>query len=333
MEPKVVVAGRAFPAVPEFLRAEMPEIQVDQVPLDQLFRSGCNAEVLIPMMSRITPDLMDRINGLQLIQQWGAGLESVDIEAATSRKIAVANVPSAGSGNAESVAEWCVMAAIALSRRLAEAHDCMRTGHSWGWPCGRGLAGRTAGIIGLGGVGQALAARLKPFGMRLIALKRRPDAALRGRLGIDWIGTPDRLPDLLRLSDYVFLCVALTDQTRSMIDEAAFAMLPPGACIINASRGAVIDQEALCHHLTSARLLGAALDVYDFEPFDHQSPLLNRKNLLATPHIAGVTDISYSGISHYVAANIRRFIKGELIANCVNQNRISTSLSHAQREG
>src|SRR5262249_35986109 len=158
------------------------------------------ADVLIPAMSRIDDELMDRIEGLRLIQQWGAGLEGVDIEAASRRQIAVANVPSAGTGNAESVAEWCVMAAIAVSRRLPVAQELIRGGKGWGGPMGRALLGRTAGIIGLGGIGQALAQRLGPFGMRLIGIKRDPAADLARRLAMEWIGGPDRLEDLLRQS-------------------------------------------------------------------------------------------------------------------------------------
>ena len=106
--------------------------------------------MLIPAMARIDGQIMDRIAGLRLIQQWGAGLEGVDLGAAAERQIAVANVPSAGTGNAESVAEWCVMAAIALSRRLPELEKNIRQGGAWGGPIGRGLRGRTAGILGLG---------------------------------------------------------------------------------------------------------------------------------------------------------------------------------------
>ena len=207
---------------------------------------GHAADVMLPAMSRIDGALMDRIEGLRLIQQWGAGLEGVDIAAATERKIAVANVPTPGTGNAESVAEWCVMAAIAISRRLPLAQENIRAGGTWGTPLGRALMGRTAGIVGLGGIGQALASRLRPFGMRLIGLQRRPEPALAERLGMEWVGGPERLAELLRRSDYLFLCVPLSEQTRQIIDEAALAMLPPQACIINAARGGLLSPQACC---------------------------------------------------------------------------------------
>jgi phosphoglycerate dehydrogenase-like enzyme len=321
--PRVILAGLAFPAVREYLKQALPGIEVEAVSLDHLAQHGSLAEVLIPMMSSISAKLMDRIENLRLIQQWGAGLEAIDIEAATARNVAVANVPSAGTGNAESVAEWCIMAAIALSRRLAETQHGIRTAAPWGWPCGQALLGRTAGIVGLGGIGQALAVRLKPFGMRLLGLKRRPDPSLCERLGLEWIGGPDQISELARQSDYLFLCVRLTDQTRGFINDAVLASMPSRACVINASRGGVISQPALLRELSRGRLAGAALDVYEQEPVDCSSPLLQRADVLATPHIAGVTDVSYRGISQHVAENIRHLMAHEPISGCINSEAIT----------
>jgi len=327
--PRVILAGLAFPAVREYLEQALPGIEVEAVSLDHLAQHGSRAEVLIPMMSSISAKLMDRIKNLRLIQQWGAGLEAIDIAAATARNVAVANVPSAGTGNAESVAEWCIMAAIAVSRRLAETQHGIRTASPWGWPCGQALLGRTAGIVGLGGIGKALAMRLKPFGMRLLGLKRRPDPSLCERLGLEWIGGPDQLSELARQSDYLFLCVRLTDQTRGFINDTVLASMPSGACVINASRGGVISQPALLRELSRGRLTGAALDVYENEPVDCSSPLLQRADVLATPHIAGVTDVSYRGISQHVAANISHLMAHEPISSCINWEAISQRLAHA----
>jgi len=185
------------------------------------------------------------------------------------------------------------------------------------------MMGRTAGIIGLGGIGQALAVRLKPFGMRLIGLQRRPDPALAERLGLEWIGGPEQLPELLRQSDYLFLCAPLTEETRELIDERALALLPEQACIINPARGGLLSTKALLQALSEGRLMGAALDVYEQEPLDHNSPLLGRNDVLTTPHIAGVTDISYGGIGQRVAENVRRLLAGETLQNCVNWDAIA----------
>ena len=195
--PRVVMAGTGFAAVRQFLIEALPGAQLDQVEVATLREKGHAADVMLPAMSRIDGTLMDRIDGLRLIQQWGAGLEGVDIAAATARKIAVANVPTPGTGNAESVAEWCVMAAIAISRRPPARPAEHPRRRNLGDATGRAMMGRTAGIVGLGGIGQALASRLRPFGMRLIGLQRRPEPALAERLGMEWVGGPERLPELL----------------------------------------------------------------------------------------------------------------------------------------
>jgi len=317
------MAGTGFAAVRQFLIEALPDAQFDQIEVATLRAKGHKADVMLPAMSRIDGALMDRIEGLRLIQQWGAGLEGVDIAAATERKIAVANVPTPGTGNAESVAEWCVMAAIALSRRLPLAQETIRTGGTWGTPLGRALIGRTAGIVGLGGIGQALASRLRPFGMRLVGLQRRPEPALAERLGMEWVDGPERLAELLRRSDYLFLCVPLTEQTRHLIDEAALAMLPPQACIINAARGGLLSTQAMLRALQEGRLIGVGLDVFEQEPLDPASPLLGRADVIATSHIAGVTDVSYRGIARGVVANIVRILAGQPPFNCVNWDALS----------
>jgi len=319
----VVVAGTGFTALRQYMNEQLPGVRLEMVAPADLRKNGFAADVLIPAMARIDGEMMDRVEGLRLIQQWGVGLEGVDIEAATQRRIAVARVPSAGTGNAESCAEWCVMAAIAVSRHLSAAEETIRAGTGWGTPRGRAMMGRTAGIVGLGGIGQALAVRLKPFGMRLLGLQRRPDPALAERLGLEWIGGPEQLPELLRQSDYLFLCAPLTEQTRELIDERALALLPEHACIINPARGGLLSTKALLQALSEGRLMGAALDVYEQEPLDHNSPLLGRTDILATPHIAGVTDISYGGIGQRVAENVRRLLAGEALQNCVNWDEIA----------
>jgi phosphoglycerate dehydrogenase-like enzyme len=313
----VVVAGAGFAALREHLCRAVPEIALAAIEPDILRREGAHAAVLIPAMARIDGELMDRITGLRLIQQWGAGLEGVDLAAAAERGIAVANVPSAGTGNAASVAEWCVMGAIALSRGLPELERNIRAGGPWGGPIGRGLKGRTAGILGLGGIGQELAVRLKSFGMRVVGLKRQPDPALAQRLGLEWLGGEGDLQAFLARAEYLFLCLPLNPRTRELIGEREIASMPRGACIVNAARGGLIHEDALVKALATGHLSGAALDVFAHEPLDPRSRLLEIPGVLATPHIAGVTDISYDDIARHVAENIRCLMSGSALANRV----------------
>ena len=328
-KPRLVICGTGFPAVRSYLALALPEVEVLALEVRDL-RAGMEAEVLIPAMARVDGELMDRLSGLRLIQQWGAGLEGVDREAASTRGIAVANVPTAGTGNAESVAEWCVLAALALLRRLEEAEHTLRSGAGWGAPLGRTLSGRTAGLVGLGGIGRALALRLRPFGARLAAVKRRPDPALARELGLAWLGGMGDLPRLLSESDVLFLCLPLCAATRELIDARALASMPPGAILVNPARGGLVDGEALRQALCEGRLGGAGLDVFGEEPIDPASPLLESPHLLATPHVGGVTDVSYRGIAEGLAANVRRLLRREPLANCANPAVFAPS---ARRDG
>ncbi|MGX1097070.1 phosphoglycerate dehydrogenase-like enzyme [Amorphus sp. MBR-141] len=314
----IIFASAGFEAARSHLGDAVPDAQIAAIDGGVLRQDGAEAEILIPAMTRVDGPLMDRIAGLRLIHQFGSGLEGVDVAAATERGIAVANVPTAGTGNAESVAEWCVMAAIAVMRLLPVSVHDIRAGGSWGKPAGRALLGKTAGIVGLGGIGEAVAARLGPFGMRRIAVKRTEDPAQAARLGMAWVGTMEALPKLLEEADIVFLCLPVTAETRAMIDRAALDRLGPEGVLINASRGGLVDEDALTAALAEGRIAGAGLDVFATEPLDPASPLLRLPNVVATPHIAGVTDVSYAGISAAFAENVRRLRAGEALANCVN---------------
>lgn len=305
--------GHGFQAAIPTLR----ELTRDQ-PVEIAVGAAEQAHVVIPMMARIDAEFMDRTRGLRLIQQWGAGLEGVDIAEATRRGIAVGNVVSSSSGNAESVAEWCVMSALALSRGLLGLGERMQNGAEWGGPAGRAMLGRTATIAGLGGIGKALAARLRPFGMTLRAATRSPSERLRTELGLDRLTGLADLQELLADTDYLFLCLPLTPDTNRLVDADTLARLPEGAFVVNAGRGGLVDHEALLAALRSGRLAGAALDVFPTEPVDPASPLLTAPNVLTTPHIAGVTDVSYRSMGERIAGLLTDLRAGRPLQHCVN---------------
>ena len=265
---RVVMAGTGFAAVRQFLIEALPDAQLDQVEVATLRAKGHAADVMLPAMSRIDGALMDRYRGPAPHPAMGRGSRGRrycggDRAQNCGRQCAHAGHRECGVGRGV-----VVMAAIAISRRLPLAQETIRTGGTWGTPLGRALMGRTAGIVGLGGIGQALASRLRPFGMRVVGLQRQPASALAERLGMEWVGGPERLAELLRRSDYLFLCVPLSEQTRQIIDEAALAMLPPQACIINAARGGLLSTGAMLRALAEGSLIGAGLDVFEQEPLD-----------------------------------------------------------------
>ena len=261
-------------------------------------------DVLIPTMSPVTRQLLESADRLRLIQQCGSGLEMVDVAAARQCGIKVANVPTDISGNADSVAELGVYMIIGLSRDVREMRRSLAA-RRMGQPQGRALSGRTVGLVGLGGIGRALVKRLKPFGVRLMGIKRRDPQSARAELGLDWAGGPADLDVLLSRSDFVVLCLPVTDESRHIIDRRALSVMRREAFLINLARGGLVDRDALEEALAAGEIAGAGLDVFWEEPPDPDDPVF-RYNVLATPHIAGSTDVSMDGIVKVVAENIRR---------------------------
>ncbi|HIE06529.1 MAG TPA: lactate dehydrogenase [Desulfarculaceae bacterium] len=291
------------------LRAEIPEHQYEATggfKVDDLK----GVDVLIPTMCRITDDILAQSDKLQLIQQCGSGLEGVDIKAALARDIMVANVPTDISGNADSVAELGIYFMIGLSRnvhQLAKSLSEQRMGE----PQGRALGGQTIGIIGLGGIGRALIKRLKPFGVRLVGIKRDGREAAKNELGLEWVGGSEDLKELLAISDHVVLALPVTAESKNIIDADALSAMKKEAFLINLSRGGLVDHDALKEAFAGGEIAGAGLDVFWEEPPD-PNDLIFRYNVMATPHIAGSTDVSMRGIVKGVTENIRRVASGRL---------------------
>ncbi|ORM69693.1 lactate dehydrogenase [Pantoea wallisii] len=268
-------------------------------------------DALIPGMCRVDARLLATADRLRLIQQAGVGLEGIDLRAAKQHGIMVANVPSDDSGNADSVAELGIWMMIGLARRQNEIADCLAQ-QKLGQPIGMGLKGKTVGLVGLGGIGKALAKRLAPFGMRMIGVKREADDAFAREHQLDWLGTMAQLPELLQQSDFVVLSLPDNAQTHRIIDARALAQMKPAGFLINLGRGGLIDKQAFLAALESRQLAGAGLDVFWQEPPDPNDALF-RYNVIATPHIGGVTDISLAGNIKGICDNLRRLRDGEAV--------------------
>ena len=285
------------------IRAELPEHYFETTG-----RFGVDTlkgfDVLIPTMCPVSRELLETGDQLRLIQQCGSGLELVDLEAAKRCNIQVANVPTDISGNADSVAELGIFMIIGLSRDVRGMSASLAE-QRMGQPQGRALSGRTVGLIGLGGIGRALVKRLKAFDVHLIGIKRSDPEVAMEELGMDWVGGIENLKELLSGSDFVILCLPLTPESRNLIGRNAFSSMKKGAFLINLSRGGLVDRDALEDALASGKIAGAGLDVFWEEPPDPNDPIFSY-NVMATPHIAGSTDVSMRGIVKIVAENIRR---------------------------
>jgi phosphoglycerate dehydrogenase-like enzyme len=257
---------------------------------------------LVPSVARITASVIAAARNLKAIVQFGAGLDNVDREAAAARGIAVRNVPGA---NAQAVAELALFLMLALARRLP-LHRRSFAARVVGDPPGTELSGKTLGIIGLGASGRQLARMARGLGMEVIALRRNPapdpDAS--------WVGGPADLPALLGRADYVSLHIPMSAETRGLMNAAAFRAMKRTASLINVGRGDLVDRAALIDALDKKTIAGAGLDVYWEEPPDPGDPLLAMENVVATPHLGGVTQEALDRIATRVAEILKEILLG-----------------------
>jgi phosphoglycerate dehydrogenase-like enzyme len=306
-----------FPAMFEILNRLLSEDDVRLCRQEKVLMEAKWAEVLIPSMCRITSGIINSAPDLKLIQQFGVGLEGVDINAAANRGIPVANVPGDQAPiHAECTAEGGVFLMMACARRFKIAQQAVAKGE-WGRPRGVALIDRTALIIGLGAVGKALARRLVSLGMKVMGIDISPPDGLVEELGLTLLAKPDRLFSLLPEADFVVSAVTLTSETRGMAGRSVFERMKPTAYFINISRGPVVNEDDLLTAVSEGSIAGAGLDVLSVEPPPPEHPLLNHDRVVITPHTAGVTEQSFRALGHAVADNIARLKQGKRLKNTV----------------
>jgi phosphoglycerate dehydrogenase-like enzyme len=241
------------------------------------------------------------------IQTVGTGYDHIDLAAAGELGIWVAHVPSAETGNAESVAELAILLMLALARQLPAAQQGLRE-KRWAQPVGRALLGKTACVVGLGSVGLAVAERLRAFGMKIAATRCHFE---KGAPAYVHLHPESQLRQALGDADYAILCLRASARNTRLFDAAMLAAMKPGAVLINVARGSLIDENALAASIRTGHLRGAGLDVFWDEPADPGHPLFHLPQVIATPHIAGVTDVNLARTFQLVAENLQRYRKGE----------------------
>lgn len=257
-----------------------------------LLLKDCRA-LIVRNRTQVRGALLDQAPLLKTVGRLGVGLDNIDVEACRARRIAVR--PATGA-NDLSVAEYVITAALVLLRRAWFASPAVATG---AWPrndlIGGELAGKRLGLVGFGSIGRLTAEKALALGMQVQAYDPYLSEASSVRLR--------PLSELLATSDVVSLHVPLSDTTRNLIDAQALASMKPGAILINAARGGIVDEAALVAALREGRLGGAALDVFEREPVDASAGALFKDvpNLILTPHIAGVTNESNARVSALVA--------------------------------
>ncbi|XP_058090144.1 uncharacterized protein LOC131236753 isoform X2 [Magnolia sinica] len=318
----VLFCGPHWPASQNYTREYLqsyPYIQVDDVPLDDVPDVIGKYHVCVVKNRRLDSKVIARANQMKLIMQYGVGLEGVDVAAATQHGIKVARIPSDMTGNSVSCAEMAIYLMLGLLKKQKEMEAAVKQ-KRLGEPLGETLFGKTVLIVGFGNIGNDIAKRLWPFGVRIIATKRSwplnlPDATLSNGSndrssvsirsdGIDGLvdkkGGPENLYDFAGEADIVVTCLSLNNETAGIVNKEFLSSMKKGSLLVNIARGGLLDYEAVKHHLESGHLGGLGLDVTWTEPFDPEDPILKFPNVLVTPHVAGVTEYSYRKMAKVV---------------------------------
>jgi phosphoglycerate dehydrogenase-like enzyme len=261
---------------------------------------------LITGLEQITPRVFAAANRLKVVSAGGVGYDHVNVEEANKRGVAVCICEGC---NNYSVSELVFGMMVGLARHIYPADRAMRQGE---WPryLGYDLWGKTLGIVGLGRVGKAVALLGRAFGMRILANDISWDITFANQNGISYVP----FERILDESDFVTMHVPLTPQTHEMIDEAALARMKPSAYLINAARGPVVKETALVEALTTHRIAGAGLDVFEIEPHPN-NPYVGLDNVIMTPHIGGSTQEAFDRAYYLALVNVANVLNG-LPAHC-----------------
>jgi phosphoglycerate dehydrogenase-like enzyme len=268
------------------------------------------AEVLLHVLKPVTAAMIEGAPRLRLIQKIGVGVNTIDLDAAKARRVAVANMPGT---NSQAVAEMALLLMLAALRRMAYFDRATRAGQGWtpepsAFDGVGEIAGRTVGLVGLGAVARRLLPALIALGARVLYTDLAP------REGpAEW----RTLPELLAEADVVSLHLPLTAESRHLIDARALAAMKPGAVLVNTARGELVDEAALIDALRSGRLRAAGLDVFALEPLVPESPFLRLDNVVLTPHIAWLTPETLERSLGVALENCRRLAAGEALLNRV----------------
>jgi len=291
-----------------------PELKDDAL-VDGLQRE--QPQVLIVRSTKVGEQAVAAAGSLKLIVRAGAGVDTIDVPAATRHGIRVANCPGK---NSVAVAELVFALLLSLDRRVVENVNDLRAG-KWNkkeYSKARGIKGLTLGIVGVGQVGREVVKRALAFDMRVLYTDIVPAPELDKTPGVRRV----TLEELLKGGDVVSVHVPLTEQTRHLINAERLRLMRPGAILINTSRGGVVDEKAVAAALAEGKLGGVGLDVYEIEPSAagtvFEDPIVKHPRVYGTHHIGASTDQAQTAVAEETVRIVREYLSGGKVLNCVN---------------
>jgi len=270
--------------------------------------------VLCLLTDKVDSEVIAAANKVRIFANYAVGFDNIDVTAATKRGILVTNTAGVLT---DATADFAWALLFAIARRVVEADKFVRGGQFKGWApmlfLGADIVGRTLGIVGAGRIGTAVALKSAGFNMAVLYTDAHPNPTLEEKVGAKQVA----LEELLRESDFISLHVPLLPETRHLIGEKQLRLMKKTAYLINTSRGAVVDEEALVRALKNGDLAGAALDVYENEPHVHPG-LLELDNVVVAPHIASATTETRARMAVMAAENLIAGLQGRVPPNLVN---------------
>ncbi len=278
---------------------------------DELARLAVDVDAILTCFAKVSAEVLEAATRCRTVARYGVGVDNIDVQRATDLGMVVSNVPVYC---VDEVADSALLGILALARRLLPlTRDVSAGGWGRGVPgTGTRLRGKVLGLVGLGAIGGALAARAQALGLEVVAFDLSGQVPAGGRS----VGSLD---ELFELADVVSLHVPLTERTHHLIGAAQLAAMKPTAWLINTARGPLVDTVALVDALEHEQIAGAALDVTDPEPLPPDHPLRTRDDVVLTPHTAFSSDGSLAELARKAATNVVDVLQGREPATVVNR--------------
>ncbi len=319
--PKIVVTGRIPDAGLDLLRSidgsdVWAWLDDAVIPTDVRNEQLAEADAAVTLLTdRVDNDFLAAAPKLRVVANVAVGYNNIDVAACTERGVIVTNTPGVLT---DATADLAMGLVLMSTRRLGEGERLIRSGTPWQWGMfmmlGTGLQGRTLGIVGMGGIGEAFATRARAFGMRIVYHNRRNvDAEIEQRLDARRVD----FDELLATSDIVSLNCPYSDATHHLIDAAALDAMKSTALLVNTARGPIVDEAALVEALIDGTIAGAALDVFENEPTVHPG-LLGLDNVVLVPHLGSATMETRAAMATTAASNVVEVVAGRAPHNPVS---------------